>query len=115
MAYAHQGSARAALRFNRCEVNEHDFTLDKGLEIGCLPHAKCGISYTLADVDPTRISVHGGTLEFATTNDKRSIEYQSGTLYSQWFVVFDSEEHATRFAKAFKLAVALCGGKASAF
>ena len=117
VAYARQEHSRTELQFNQCEVTEHDFigeNLDSAWP-GQSTELTHGVSYTLADVDPTHISLDSNGMQFANTNAKRSINH-SGLFYSpSWFVLFDSEEHANQFAKAFKHAVDLCGGKASTF
>ena len=117
VAYARQEHSRTELQFNQCEVTEHDFigeNLDSAWP-GQSTELTHGVSYALADVDPTHISLDSNGMQFANTNAKRSINH-SGLFYSpSWFVLFDSEEHANQFAKAFKHAVDLCGGKASTF
>jgi hypothetical protein len=116
VAYARLKNSRTVLQFNQCEVTEHDF-VGENLDLAWPGQSTeiAGVSYTLTDVDPTQISLHSNGMTFANTNAKRSINH-SGIFYSpSWFVLFDSEEHANQFAKAFKHAVDLCGGKASTF
>jgi hypothetical protein len=118
VAYARTKTSRSVLQFNQCEVTDHPFlgtNVDLGEPSEQSTELRAITSYTLADVDPTQISVRSSVMNFANSNAKRSINH-SGVFYSaNWFVVFDSEEHANQFAKAFKHAVDLCGGKASTF
>jgi hypothetical protein len=117
VAYARQKGSRTVLQFNQCEVTDHPF-LGINVDLG-EPFEQSkelpSISYTLADIDPTQISVQLNGMNFANTNAKRSINHSSYFYSASWFVLFDSEEHANQFAKAFKHAVDLCGGKASTF
>ena len=117
VTYSRLEHSRTVLEFNQCKVIEHDFIgqhLDHEGPFEQSTEVR-GTYYTLADVDPTKISLHLAVMNFANTNAKNSINH-SGVFYSaNWFVVFDSEEHANQFAKAFKHAVDLCGGKASTF
>ena len=63
-----------------------------------------------------------GTIEMVTTNDLKVIveqmegdEAAKGYLTQEVFIDFISTEYAQRFAKAFKSAVTICGGKPSTF
>ncbi len=115
--YARQKHSRTVLQFDQCEVTEHDFVGEELDRPGPFQHSTeiRGTSYTLADIDPKQISVHLNSVKFANTNAKSSINHSSFFYTANWFLIFDTEEHANQFAKAFKHAVDLCGGKASTF
>jgi hypothetical protein len=122
VAYARQKNSRAELQFNQCAVIEHNFAGEQcalsGLLEECSELPLSGVFFTLTDVDPTQIRVDGIiAVKFANTNAKRSIDHSGWFMSADWFVIFDvgNKEHAKQFAKAFKHAVDLCGGKASTF
>jgi hypothetical protein len=83
------------------------------------------------DFDPVHLICDMAEIDFETRNQAPLISTEShhiypklqgsdhesggkGTSFTSWFVV-DNVEYAARFAKAFRHAVALCGGKPSAF
>jgi hypothetical protein len=125
IAYARRKQSKTVLQFgsrgeafDQCDLFQHEFIgedldhegpFERSTEIN-------GELYSLADVDPTQISVHLNMMLFANTNAKLSIMHGRGIFYTaDWNLFFDSEAHANQFAKAFKHAVSLCSGKASAY
>jgi hypothetical protein len=54
-------------------------------------------------------------LYFSTTNEARTIHWIIGVSVSEESFQFDDLDYARRFARAFKHAVEMCGGKPSKF
>lgn len=89
-------------------------------------------SFSLADIDPSDVQVHDLSqgpygkpfagkyaVRFHTTNYRKKIsstawDYSDPILTSD-YTVFTNESFAPRFAKAFRRAVTLCGGKPSSY
>ena len=90
---------------------------------------RAGETYSLTDLDPNTIKAgqfgDNGSVDFETTNSRETIAWYDGLnaakqeirtpFTSSWRENFDTLPNAERFAKAFKHAVILCGGKSSAF
>ena len=101
------------------------------------PHFKDYATYTyqisLKDLDPNsvtsvkdrpfEIAVHADTTNsaklvketFSAPQDEESIPRTTSSTRTWVELVFNSEDDAGRFAKAFKHAIQLCGGKPSTF
>jgi hypothetical protein len=113
------------LTFNRCEVTAT--LLESGKSIG-------NTRYSLVDIDPQSLKIETssnlpGSVAFETTDSRDGIALNISDIWhdsvqewckhqlclSSWLINFDTQENARRFAKAFKHAVSLCGGKPSAF
>jgi hypothetical protein len=119
------GIDRSRLTFNKCQATQTLF--EGGNSLG-------DTRYSLGDIDPQAVKIEKSAassvaVEFETTNSRDVIAItisdrwsdsiqewcKHQTCVSSWLINFDSEENAKRFAKAFKHAVSLCGGKPSAF
>jgi hypothetical protein len=106
------------LDFVECQVKDMERTTVGHPSLG-------GMTYSLGDLDPNSIGIWGGpiaTVHFDTTNEQNKIKWlkPDGTPewnadLSSWVVNFGDENDAKRFARAFKHAVILCGGKPSTF
>jgi hypothetical protein len=98
------------LTFDSCRVTQSMF--ENGKKQG-------DTTYSLKDIDPQSLEVerqNGGffAVMFDTTNAQDKIN-MNGSAFSSWVVNLDNGEYAKRFAKAFRHAVVLCGGKPSTF
>ena len=89
-------------------------------------------SFSLADIDPSDVSLHDLSqgpegkvfagkyaVRFHTTNYRKKIGSTSSdnpdVILTSDYSVFTNESFAPRFAKAFRRAVTLCGGKPSSY
>jgi hypothetical protein len=114
-----------------------NFTLKKDYVVGLV--GQHSDSFSLSNVDPSPIKIDlfhkarysttacrdpddqenficdFAVVKFAITNQKPLITTDSGNQYSDDNFLVDDIEYAERFAKAFRHAVELCGGKASPF
>lgn len=116
-AYARLKNSATVLQFEQCDVVEHDFIGENLNLAGPFEQATeiRGSSYMLSDIDPAQISIKSNSVVFANTDARQSINHSDIFYSANWVVIFDNSEHAAQFAKAFRHAVELCGGKKSVF
>ena len=106
---------RSELHIQGCRADEILFDAknlqDKGTHI----------TFSLSALDPNSVRAYSDSdafpyVKFETTNNKAAISFvTSPPTLDSWNINFDEPENAKRFAKAFRRAVKLCGGKPSIF